>query len=95
MSTPEAHDGVKRAYAETIEVLKPLRPPTKPHVDIESARLDIRDLEAINLRIIQICLLFVLIALLEYFILPTSIVHGVAFMTLCVGFAAAIYLSTK
>ena len=95
MSTPEAHDGVKRAYAETIEVLKPLRPPTQPHVDISNARLDIRSLEAINLRIIQICLLFVLIALLEYFILPSSIVHGVAFLTLCVGFGAAIYLSNK
>jgi hypothetical protein len=95
MSTPQGHDGVKRAYAETIEVLKPLRPPTQPVADIESARLDISKLEAINLRIVQICLLFVLVALLEYFILPSSIVHGVAFVTLCVGFALAIYLSNK
>ena len=91
----KAHDGAAIAYAEAIETLKPLRPPTQPNVDIENAKLDIKHLESLNLRIIQICLFFVVIALLEYFLLPTSIVHGVAFLTLCVGFSLAIYLSSK
>ena len=93
--TVHAHDGVASAYAEAIETLKPLRPPTQPSVDVETAKLDIKKLEGLNLRIIQICLFFVVIALLEYFLLPTSIVHGVAFLTLCVGFSLAIYLSSK
>jgi len=93
--TVKAHDGVASMYAEAIETLKPFRPPTQPNVDIETAKLDIKKLEGLNLRIIQICLFFVVIALLEYFLLPTSIVHGVAFLTLCVGFSLAIYLSNK
>ena len=91
----KAHDEVSIAYAEAIEVLKPLRPPTQPRVDIETARLSIQSLDSINLRILQICLFFVVLACLEYLLLPSSIVHGVAFFTLCVGFSAAIYLSNK
>ena len=91
----KAHDEVSMAYAEAIETLKPLRPPTQPHVDIETARLDIKTLEGLDLRVLQICLFFVVIAFLEYLLLPSSVVHGVAFLTLCVGFSAAIYLSNK
>lgn len=91
----QAHDGVSQAYAETIEILTPLRPPTQPVADIESTKLSIASFTALDLRTLQICLIFIIFAILEYFILPSSIVHGVAFLTLCVGFAAAIYLSNK
>lgn len=87
--------GVAATYAEAIAELKPLRPPTQPNTDIASMRLSIKDLAAIDIRTLQICLFFVVIALLEYFLLPTSIVHGAAFFTLCVGFSLAIYLSKR
>lgn len=90
-----AHDRVSSAYAEAIADLKPLRPPTQPNQDIKLAKLDIKELAAMDVRTIQICLFFVLIALLEYMFLPASIVHGVAFFTLCVGFSLAIYLSKR
>jgi hypothetical protein len=90
-----ANDGVAAAYAEAIEELKPLRPPTQPTVDIKDAQLSIREISAVSLKTLQICLFFVVIAFLEYFLLPPSIVHGVAFFTLCVGFSLAIYLSNK
>ena len=94
-SDVKANDETTKAYAEALSTLEPLRPPTQPHVDIETAKLDIKHLEAIDLRILQICLLFIVITLLEYFLLPTSIVHGVAFFTMCVGLSSAFYLSNK
>lgn len=90
-----AHEGVSSTYAEAIAELKPLRPPTQPNVDIASAKLDIKQLAAMDIRTIQICLFFVVLALFEYLFLPPSIVHGVAFFTLCVGFSLAIYLSKR
>ena len=92
---PDPHDGVSSTYAEAIADLKPLRPPTQPNVDIETAKLDIKNMVAMDIRTIQICLFFVVLAVLEYFFLPSSIVHGVAFFTLCVGFSLAIYLSKR
>jgi hypothetical protein len=82
-------------YTEALAELQPLRPRTQPYADIESARLDIKKLEAIDMRPIQICLFFIVLALLEYLFLPPSVVHGVAFMTLCVGLSLAIYLSNR
>ena len=87
--------GVAGAYAEAIADLKPLRPPTQPTTDIMDAKLDIKNMAALDVRTLQICLFFVVIALFEYFILPTSVVHGVAFLTLCIGFSLAIYLSKR
>jgi hypothetical protein len=87
--------GVSLAYAEAISDLKPLRPPTQPNADIKSAKLDIKEAAAMDIRTLQICLFFVVIALFEYFFLPPSIVHGAAFFTLCVGFSLAIYLSKR
>lgn len=88
-------NGVTDAYAEAIETLKPLRPPTQPNEDIVNAKLSIKELTARDIRTLQICLFFVVLALFEYMLLPASIVHGVAFLTLCVGFSSAIYLSNR
>jgi len=90
-----AHDPVSKVYSEAIDTLKPFRSPTQPSVDIETARLDIRKISEGHLRALQVCLFFVILALLEYFVLPSSIVHGSAFLTLCIGFSLAIYLSSK
>lgn len=87
--------GVAGAYAEAIETLKPLRPPTQPNQDIMQAKLDIRELSAQDIRSIQICLFFVVISLFEYLLLPPSVVHGVAFFTMCTGFSLAIYLRNR
>jgi len=87
--------GVADAYTEAIETLKPLRPPTQPHKDILNERLSIKDISAKDLRILQICLFFVVICLLEYALFPASIVHGIAFFTMCVGLSLAIYLSNR
>lgn len=87
--------GVTGAYTEAIAELKPLRPPTQPTDDIMLAKLSIEQLSAQDVRVLQICLFFVVITLFEYLLLPTSVVHGVAFLTLCVGFSIAIYLRNR
>lgn len=87
--------GVTDAYSEAIDILKPFRPPTQPHRDIMNERLSIKEISAKDLRILQICLFFVVICLLEYVLFPSSVVHGLAFLTMCVGLSLAIYLSNR
>jgi hypothetical protein len=89
------HYGVSSTYAEAIAELKPLRPPTQPSVDVANAKLDIKELAAMDIRTLQICLFFVVLTLFGYIFLPASIAHGFAFFTLCVGFSLAIYLSKR
>ena len=87
--------GLTDAYSEALETLKPFRPPTQPHRDIMNERLSIKEISAKDLRILQICLFFVVICLLEYVLFPSSVVHGLAFLTMCVGLSLAIYLSNR
>lgn len=91
--TDESANELAGAYAKAITTLRPFRPPTQPNEDIMDAKLSIKSILAQDVRTIQICLFFVVIALLEYLVLPSSVVHGIAFFTLCVGFSIAIYLS--
>jgi hypothetical protein len=91
--TDESANELAGAYAKAITTLRPFRPPTQPNEDIMDAKLSIKSILAQDVRTIQICLFFVVIALLEYMVLPSSVVHGIAFFTLCVGFSIAIYLS--
>ena len=91
--TSESSNEVAGMYAEANAALRPFRPPTQPKEDIMNAKLSIKNILAKDVRTIQICLFFVVIALLEYLLLPASVVHGIAFFTLCVGFSIAIYLS--
>jgi hypothetical protein len=96
-----AHEKLKSSnqladvYSEAIETLKPLRPPTQPNVDIMNAKLEIGKISKENIQVLQVCLFFIVIALFEYVILPSSIVHGIAFFTMCVGLSIAIYLSNR
>ena len=84
--------GVK--MKETTDTLKTMRPPTQPHADIALARKSIVKAAATNLHVIQLSLFTILLALLEYLLLPAEYAHGVAFLTLCVGTSAGIYLAT-
>lgn len=96
-----AHEKLKSSnqladvYSEAIDTLKPLRPPTQPHLDIMNAKLEIGKISKENIQVLQVCLFFIVIALFEYVILPSSIVHGIAFFTMCVGLSIAIYLSNR
>lgn len=87
--------GLTNAYSEAIETLKPLRPPTQPNIDIMNERLSIKEMSAKDIRTLQICLFFVVICLLEYMMFSAEIVHGIAFITMCVGLSLAIYLSNR
>ena len=87
--------GLTNAYSEAIETLKPLRPPTQPNIDIMNERLSIKEMSAKDIRTLQICLFFVVICLLEYMLFSAEIVHGIAFITMCVGLSLAIYLSNR
>lgn len=95
------HDKIKSStglidtYAEAIDTLKPFRPPTQPHKDIMSERLSIKEISERDVRVLQICLFFVVLCLFEYLLFPSSVVHGVAFFTMCVGLSLAIYLSNR
>jgi hypothetical protein len=87
--------GVTDAYSEAIDTLKPFRPPTQPYRDIMNERLSIKEISARDIRILQISLFFVVLCLFEYMLFPSSIVHGVAFFTMCFGLSTAIYLSNR
>lgn len=88
-----AYNSAKSEIKKTIDVLKPLRPPTAPASDLAIERQSIMAIAARNLHVIQIALLTVLICLLEYVVVGAPFVHGLAFLTMCVGIAVGIYLS--
>jgi hypothetical protein len=88
-----AYTGAKQEIKKTIDALKPLRPPTAPASDLAIERQSILAIVSKNLRVVQIALLTVLICLLEYVVLPAPFVHGLAFLTMCVGIGVGIYLS--
>ena len=87
--------GLTNAYTEAIATLKPLRPPTQPNIDIMNERLSIKEMSAQDIRVLQVCLFFVVICLLEYMLFSAETVHGIAFITMCVGLSLAIYLSNR
>lgn len=87
--------GLTNAYSEAIATLKPLRPPTQPQVDIMNERLSIKEMSAKDIRVLQICLFFVVLCLFEYMLFSAETVHGIAFITMCVGLSLAIYLSNR
>jgi hypothetical protein len=88
-----SYNGVKQEIKQTIDDLRPMRPPTAPASDLAIERQSILAIVAKNLHVVQIALLTVLICLLEYVILPAPFVHGPAFLTMCVGIGVGIYLS--
>ena len=80
-----------RRMKDTAEKLKD-RSPVQPH-EISSLRSEI--LKPRSLAVIQTVLFTILLALIEFMVLPDAVASHVVFLTLCVGAAAGIYLSNR
>lgn len=72
--------------------LKIPRPPVQPN-PIVNERTKI--LKPLNFSVIQTVLFTILIALVEFLVIPPQYASYVVFITLCVGASAGIYLSTR
>lgn len=72
--------------------IKPPRPPVQPHPIVNE-----RDkiLKPLNFAVIQAVLFTILIALVEFLVIPPPYASYVVFITLCMGAAAGIYLSSR
>uniref|UniRef100_A0A6C0J2P1 Uncharacterized protein n=1 Tax=viral metagenome TaxID=1070528 RepID=A0A6C0J2P1_9ZZZZ len=75
-----------------INNLKPIRPPTQPHEDIEIQKQKIRMIDNSDMLLVQIAIFVVFLCLVEYIVLSAPYSHYTAFLTLCIGIAAGIYL---
>jgi hypothetical protein len=69
-----------------------VRSPVQPH-EIPNLRSEI--LKPRSLAVIQTVLFTILLALIEFMVLPSGVASHVVFLTLCVGAAAGIYLSNR
>jgi len=72
--------------------LKVPRSPVQPN-PIVNERTKI--LKPLNFAVIQVVLLTILVALVEFLVIPSPYASYVVFITLCVGAAAGIYLSSR
>jgi cell division protein FtsX len=69
----------------------------RPHVQpvpIDEIRSDILK-QPPSMAVIQTILFTILLAMVEFLVLPSAYASHVAFLTLCVGASAGIYLSTR
>jgi hypothetical protein len=69
-----------------------VRSPVQPH-EIPNLRSEI--LKPRSLAVIQAVLFTILLALIEFMVLPGEVASYSVFLTLCVGAAAGIYLSNR
>jgi len=86
--------GAANDIKNTSDSLRVMRPKTAPDSDYERERQAILNIIKHKLIVIQVALFTVVICLIEYLVIPASYVHGVALLTLCVGGAVGIYLSS-
>jgi hypothetical protein len=70
------------------------RQPVAPRKDIDEERRRILSIVEKRVQLLQVALITVLICLVIYFVLPTRLAHGVAFLTACVGSAVGIFLTS-
>lgn len=77
---------------ETIDALKPLRPPTAPSRDLDAERRAITREVQQNMFLVQFALFILVASLVAYLILPTDTAHGIVFLLLCVGIATGFFL---
>jgi hypothetical protein len=84
-------DAGKRIKAVSDSIKTP-RPPVQPNPIINE-----RDkiLKPLNFAVIQVVLLTILVSLVEFLVIPPQYASYVVFITLCVGAAAGIYLSSR
>ena len=85
------YDSSKRIKSVS-DSLKIPRPPVQPN-PIVNERTKI--LKPLNFSVIQTVLFTILIALVEFLVIPPQYASYVVFITLCVGASAGIYLSTR
>ena len=72
--------------------LKVPRSPVQPHPIINERT---KILKKLNFAVVQVVLLTILVALVEFLVIPPQYASYVVFITLCVGAAAGIYLSSR
>ena len=72
--------------------LKVPRSPVQPNPIVNERN---KILKPLNFAVIQVVLLTILIALVEFLVIPPAYASYVVFITLCVGAAAGIYLSSR
>lgn len=82
------------ALKETVDIVKPMRPPTAPAVDIAKERKAILS-SSTDLLFIQVSLFLIILSLLTYLFVPTSYAHLVVFLLLCVGVGLGFFLLRK
>ena len=77
---------------ETVDALKPLRPPTAPASDLAIERKEILESSAPNFLLIQVELAIVILCLLVYLFVPVEHAAGLVVLLLSVGVAVGIFL---
>jgi hypothetical protein len=82
------------ALKETVDIVKPMRPPTAPAVDIAKERKAILA-SSTDLLFLQISLFLIILSLLTYLFIPTSYAHLIVFLLLCVGVGLGFFLLRK
>ena len=101
----QEHDTLKSQYAGYTAIsnsskkikavsdsLKIPRPPVQPN-PIVNERTKI--LKPLNFSVIQSVLFTIILAMVEFLVIPAEYASYVVFITLCVGAAAGIYLSNR
>lgn len=84
-------DAANKIKAVTDSIKNP-RPPVQPNPINEIKR---KILKPLDMSVIQTVLFTILLALIEYMMVPQAYAQYLVFLTLCVGAAAGIYLSTR
>jgi hypothetical protein len=72
--------------------LKVPRSPVQPHPIVNERN---KILKPLNFAVIQVVLLTIIVSLVEFLVIPPPYASYVVFITLCVGAAAGIYLSSR
>jgi hypothetical protein len=78
-----------KAVSDSIKVP---RSPVQPHPIVNERN---KILKPLNFAVIQAVLFTILIALVEFLVIPPAYASYVVFITLCVGAAVGIYLSNR
>jgi len=78
-----------KAVSDSIKIP---RPPVQPNPIINERN---KILKPLNFAVIQVVLLTILVSLVEFLVIPPAYASYVVFITLCVGAAAGIYLSSR
>jgi hypothetical protein len=98
MSHVSEYNRIQSEYAtynelkETVDTLKPLRPPTAPADDIAKERKGILHADGRSLLFIQVVLVLVILVMLTYMFIPVDYSHYIAFLLVSVGIAVGFFL---